>query len=55
MLGKIGREVDRYLDAIGGGLPVAQVKDRMIALEERKTELKRLNGRMSNRCCCTRT
>ncbi|MBK8174834.1 MAG: recombinase family protein [Rhodospirillales bacterium] len=41
-LGKIGREVDRYLDAIGGGLPVAQVKDRMIALEERKTVLKGL-------------
>ena len=41
-LGKIGREVDRYLDAIAGGLPIAQVKDRMIALEERKGELKRL-------------
>ena len=41
-LARIGREVDRYLDAIAGGLPVAQIKDRMIALEERKTELKRL-------------
>lgn len=41
-LAKIGREVDRFLDAISGGLPVAQVKDRMIALENRKTELKGL-------------
>jgi hypothetical protein len=40
-LAKIGREVERLLDAICGGVPAAQVKDRMIALEARKTELKR--------------
>ena len=41
-LGKITKDIDRMIDAICGGVPAAQVKDRMIALEERKTELKRL-------------
>jgi len=41
-LAKITRDIDRMIDAICGGVPAAQVKDRMIALEERKTELKRL-------------
>ena len=41
-LGKITRDIDRMIDAICGGVPAAQVKDRMIALEERKSELKRL-------------
>ena len=41
-LGKIGRDIDRLLDAICNGVPAAQVKDRMIALEARKSELKRL-------------
>src|SRR4029079_17356508 len=38
-LRKIDKEVDRLVDAIAGGAPVHMVKDRMIALDARKTEL----------------
>ena len=41
-LGKITRDVDRLIDAITDGVPVVQVKDKMLALDARKTELERL-------------
>lgn len=41
-LAKATREIERLIDAITGGAPVAQVKDRMLALDNRKQELARL-------------
>lgn len=41
-LAKATREIERLIDAITGGAPVAQVKDRMLALDARKQELARL-------------
>ena len=41
-LGKVTREIDRLIDAITGGVAVTQVKDRIAALDARKTELEAL-------------
>lgn len=41
-LGKIDREMGRLVDAIAGGVPAVKVKDRMIEMDARKTELERL-------------
>ena len=38
-LTKVTKEIDRLIDAIAGGVSVSQVKDRITALETRKTEL----------------
>ena len=38
-LGKIDREMERLVDAIVGGVPASKVKDRMIELDARKSEL----------------
>ncbi|MCL4766886.1 MAG: hypothetical protein KJZ80_11670 [Hyphomicrobiaceae bacterium] len=38
-LRKIDREMDRLVDAIVRGVPAAKVKDRMVELDARKTEL----------------
>ncbi len=43
-LAKITKDIDRCIDSIIGGVPPAQVKDRMIALDARKTELESLIG-----------
>jgi hypothetical protein len=40
-VGKIGREMDRLVDAIVGDVPAVEVKDRMIELDARTTELDR--------------
>jgi site-specific DNA recombinase len=41
-LGKITRDIDRLIDAITDGVAVARVKDRIAALDARKTELQEL-------------
>jgi site-specific DNA recombinase len=41
-LGKIDREMERLVDAIVGGIPAAKVKNRMVELDARKTELEGL-------------
>ena len=38
-LSKVTKDIDRLIDAITGGVPPAQVKERMIALDQRKNEL----------------
>ena len=41
-LPRIDRELDRLVDAICDGVPASKVRDRMIYLEARKTELEHL-------------
>ena len=38
-LERVTRELDRYVDAIGQGVPPVRVKDKMIELEARRAEL----------------
>jgi hypothetical protein len=40
-LGKVNREIERCLQAILDGVPGSQIKDKMIALEEKKQALER--------------
>ena len=41
-LGKVIKDIDRLIDAITDGVAVARVKDRIAALDARKTELQEL-------------
>ena len=43
-LAKVTKDIERMIDAITGGLPPAQVKQRMIALNARKSELEALSA-----------